>query len=229
MRSSENKIRSTPRKILAIPESQKCLARAPTILVRFRTTSTKWLFAFSLIFTLALGPNVLFAQSGKASASLDTDACEKQSAPLIIRQGLALIRVSINHQPMTFIVDSGGMTIINSDRVSLPVVQQIRTGTITISATQTLDVWNVVHVKSFTVGAAELRDSKILSRSLRSLEAPLGQELDGIFGNDALRLWDSFSLDYNHKVLVLQRWHCTQPQDTESLWRLERDALRLGK
>jgi len=44
--------------------------------------------------------------------------------PLTIRQGLALIRVSINHKPMTFIVDSGGMTIINSDRVSLPVVRR---------------------------------------------------------------------------------------------------------
>jgi hypothetical protein len=190
------------------------------------TSSPKWLFALALIFSLTLGPSALFAQPRKAntSHSLDDDVCEKQSVPLTIRDGLALIRVSINGKPLTFIVDSGGRTIVNSDRVLLPVVRQIRTGTVTVSATETLDLWNVVQVNSLTVGAAELRDSKILSRSLRSLEAQLGQELDGIFGNDALRLWDSFALDYKHKVLVLQRSHCGQPPSAESLWRLERDA-----
>jgi hypothetical protein len=212
MQRTKNEIRPAPRNILPTP-------------------SPKWLFAVALIFSLTLSPGALFAQSRKAntSHSLDDDICEKQSVPLTIREGLALIRVSINGKPLTFIVDSGGMTIVNSDRVLLPVVRQIRTGTATVSATETLDLWNVVQVNSLTVGAAELRDSKILSRSLRSLEAQLGQELDGIFGNDALRLWDSFALDYKHKVMVLQSSHCSQPPSTESLFRLERDALRVGK
>ncbi len=211
MQRTKNEIRPAHRRLLPKP-------------------SLKWLFALALIFSLALSPSALFAQSRKANTSrLDDDICEKQSVPLTIREGLALIRVSINGKPLTFIVDSGGMTIVNSDRVLLPVVRQIRTGTVTVSATETLDLWNVVQVNSLTVGAAELRDSKILARSLRSLETQLGQELDGIFGNDALRLWDSFALDYKHKVLVLQRSHCTRPPSTESLFRLERDALRAGK
>jgi Aspartyl protease len=195
------------------------------------TASNKWLFAATLAFTVALSPDIVMAQSRKAnpSQSADNDVCEKQSVPLTIREGMALIRVSINQQPMTFLVDSGGKTIVNSDRVLLPVVQQIRTGTVTVSATEKLDLWNVVRVNSLTVGSSELHDSKILSRSLRSLETQLGQELDGIFGNDALRLWDSFLLDYKHKTLVLQSSSCTQPSDPESMLRFERDALGVGK
>jgi hypothetical protein len=194
-------------------------------------TSLRWLLAVVLVFTVAPSPDVLFAQSRRADTSrpADSDACEKQSLPLTIREGIALIRVSINQQPMTFLVDSGGKTIVNSDPVLLPVVRQIRTGTVTVAATEALELWNVVQVNSFTVGAAEFHDSRILSRSLRSLETQLGQELDGIFGNDALQLWDSFSLDYKHKVLVLQRWRCTQPSSAESLLWLQHDALHARK
>jgi WD40 repeat protein len=231
MRPIENEIRSTHRDILATPVTSKRPARAPRIFIRFRMLSPKWLFALALISSLALSPDVVFAQSRKAntSRSFDSDVCERESVPLTVHEGLALIRVSINGKSLTFIVDSAGMTIINSDHVSLPLVQRIRTGTVTVSAAETLDLWNVVQVDSLTVGTGELRDSKILSRSLRALETQLGQELDGIFGHDALRLWDSFSLDYRHKVLVLQRSRCSQPPSTESLWRLERDALRVGK
>jgi hypothetical protein len=231
MRPIENEIWSTHPEILAKPKRSNCPSRARRIFNRFRAASSKGLFALALVFSLPLSPDTLFAQSRKASTSrsIDSDVCERESVPLTIREGLALIRVSINGKPLTFIVDSAGMTIINSDHVSLPLVQRIRTATVTVSAAETLDLWNVVQVDSLTVGTGELRDSKILSRSLRALETQLGQELDGIFGNDALRLWDSFSLDYRHKVLVLQRSRCSEPPSTESLFRLERDALRVGK
>jgi hypothetical protein len=228
MRSTENETRPAGREVLETHGSPAHVGHVRRDFLLFLVASLKWLFAIALIFRLALSPDLLFAQSRKAR-SADGDFCERESLPLTIHQGLALIRVSINQQPMTFLVDSGGKTIINSDRVLLPVVQQIRTGTVTVTATETMDLWSVVRVNSFGVGGTEFRDSRILSRSLRLLETQLGQELDGIFGNDTLQLWDSVSLDYKHRALVLQRSHCGQPPSTESLFQLERDALRVGK
>ena len=198
---------------------------------RFPTSSAKWPLAAALAFTLALSSDLIFAQSRKPHASqpVDSDACEQESLPLTVRDGMALVRMSINQRPATFIVDSGGMTIINSDRFVLPVVQQIRTGAVTVAAVEALQTWNVVRVDTLAVGGAELHDSKILSRSLQSLESQLGQELGGIFGNDALRLWDSFSLDYKHKILLLQSARCRQLPSTDSLLRMQRDALRAGQ
>ena len=91
-----------------------------------------------------------------------------------------------------------------------------------------LVLWNVVRVKSFTVGARDLPDSTLLSRSLRSLETKLGQELDGILGKDVLSLWDSVALDYKHHVLVLERSNCPEQLSPESLFRLQPDML-LGR
>jgi hypothetical protein len=189
---------------------------------------TKWLLAIVVIFHMTLGPDALRAQSQGASSarSGQNNSCGKATLPLTFREGLALVTIGINQKPLTFIVDSAGTTIINSDRVVLPVIQQIRASAVTVSVAEPLDLWNVVRVKSFAVGARDLPDSTVLSHSLRSLEIQLGQEVDGILGRDMLALWDSVSLDYKHRVLVLQRSSCPEQNTSESLWRLQWDALR---
>ncbi len=154
------------------------------------------------------------------------NTCAKGTLPLTFREGLALVTIGVDQKPMTFIVDSAGTTVINSDRVVLPVVEQIRGSAVTVSVAEPVDLWNVVRVKSFTVGARDLPDANVLSRSLRSLETKIGQELDGILGKDVLSLWDSVSLDYKHRVLVLERSDCPEQSSSEFLLRLRMDMLR---
>ena len=222
MRSIENAVRTQAalRKTRARSESTALRARGHGRLLLFPAAAPNWLWASAL--SIALGCGVLHAQSRSASVvrSEQDDGCGKAKLPLTFRASLVLVRISINQKPMTFIVDSAGTTMINSDRVSLPVVGQIRTSAVTVSAAEPLDLWNVVRVKSLTVGALDLRDSQVLSRSLRSLETKVGQEVDGILGNDVLRLWDSASFDYKHRVLVLERSVCPEQNDQESLDRL---------
>jgi hypothetical protein len=188
----------------------------------------KWLLVIVLTFHITLGHDALRAQSRSANLvrSAEKNSCGKGTLPLTFREGLALVTVGIDEKPLTFIVDSAGTTIVNSDHVLLPVVQQIRASAVTVSAAEPKDLWNVVRVKSFTVGARDLSDSNLLSHSLRSLETQLGREVDGILGKDVLSLWDSVSLDYKHRVLVLERSNCPETLSSESLFRLQQDMLR---
>jgi hypothetical protein len=192
---------------------------------------TKWLLAIVVTFHMTLGHAALHAQPQRASSarSGQNNSCGKATLPLTFREGLALVTIGIDQKPMTFIVDSAGTTIINSDRLVLPVIQQIRASAVTVSLAEPLDLWNVVRVKSFTVGARDLPDSTVLSHSLRSLEIQLSQEVDGILGRDMLALWDSVSLDYKRRVLVLQRSSCPEQNISESLWKLQWDAHRPGR
>jgi hypothetical protein len=87
---------------------------------------------------------------------------------------------------MTFIVDSAGTSVVNSDHVTLRVVRQLRTAPVTLSQDSPLESWDVVEIESLRLGAEEIRDLKMLSRSLPQLEKQLGSEVDGILGADLL-------------------------------------------
>jgi hypothetical protein len=43
-----------------------------------------------------------------------------------------------------------------------------------------------------------------LAKSLKALEAALGQEVDGILGNDVFNEWGSVTLDYKSRKLTLE-------------------------
>jgi hypothetical protein len=141
---------------------------------------------------------------------VNADSCAPGGIPLTMRGGIALARLTINQKPMTFIVDSAGTTMVNSDRVALPVVQELRAAPVTISAGDALESWRVVNIGSLGLGKREIHDLKVLSRSLPQLEAKLKIEVDGILGADMLMWWDSVVLDYRHNVLVLESSRCTQ-------------------
>lgn len=119
-----------------------------------------------------------------------------------------MAQILVNGKPMTFIVDSAGMSMINADRVTLRVVKQLRTGPVTVSAAEALESWNVVEVASLRLGNEELRDVRILSRGLPQLEKQLGSEVDGILGADLLTRWDAVSLNYKHGSMMLGRANC---------------------
>jgi Aspartyl protease len=162
----------------------------------------------ALLLTLAgIMQNELCAQSTSdaGSESASNGGCQERTANLVIKDGLAVATIYVNEKPANFIVDTASTTMINSDHLVLPVLQRIRTGAVTFSAAERVQLWDVVYIKSLRIAGVELRGAKILSRSLRILERQLGLEVDGILGQDMLRLWDSASLDYKRHALALRR------------------------
>lgn len=180
-----------------------------------RRTTRGWLLAVGVIFGLLLWSRHASAQSRneERSRAVKSESCSDESIPLTLRGDIVLARLAINQKPMTFIVDSAGISLINSDRVALPVVKQLRTGPVTVAATDSLDWWNVVEVRTLTVGKEELHEVKVLSRSLQQLEKQLRTEVDEVLGADVLRRWDRVSLDYKHERMVLQRVYCGPADD----------------
>jgi Aspartyl protease len=230
MKSTESMIQTAPQETHPRLAISNVPAVARRRFIRFPGRSSKFLLSIALLSCVVLGHDTLHARSRSTGASSgENNACGKAKIPLTLRDGLALATISINQKPMTFVVDSGGTTMINSEWVSLPLVRQIWTGAVTVSAAERLELWDVVHVKSLRLGTAELHDSEILSRNLQFLEKQLGRPLNGILGNDVLRLWDSVSIDYKRKVLVLERSHCWDPNSAESLLRLQRDAMPVSR
>ena len=177
----------------------------------------------TLSFALALA--VIFPASVYAQASpspsrkeqaarffVGVDACAPERVPLTMREGIALAQLTINQKPMTFIVDSAGTTMVNSDHVSLPVVRELRASTVTVSTMDAME-WKVVNISSLGLGKRQIHDLNVLSRSLPQLETKMKMEIDGILGSDMLMWWDFVALDYAHKALMLASSRCSNISD----------------
>jgi hypothetical protein len=225
MRFNNSAAQPAERQIAASVASSRWVHRCGPILL---FSMCRWLTVIALVlsFPFVPGHNTLHAQSREEGAPHPKSGrCGSGTVPLTFRDGLALARISINQKPVTFIVDSAGMTMINSDHVLLPVFQRIRTGAVTFSASDAPELWDVVSVKSFVVGSEDLHDSKILAHSLRILEGKLGGEIDGILGKDVLKLWESVTLDYKRRTLILEGGStCRAAEMSESLLMLQHDA-----
>ena len=155
------------------------------------------------------------AQSREANRLRESknEVCREEKLALTVRGAISLVQISVNGTPRTFIVDSAGITIVNSDRVTLHVVEHLRTGPVTLSETAPLEPWNVVQIASLQLGREELKDVRILSRTLPHLEKQLGAEVDGVLGADLLTRWDAVASDYKHGALKLARVNCSMPVD----------------
>jgi hypothetical protein len=147
-----------------------------------------------------------------------SDSCREERIPIVVRGAIALVEIGVNGKTATFIVDSAGTTMINSDRMRLDVVEQLHLGQITAQETAPLEPWNVVEIKSMKFGKEELRDVRVLSRSLPHLEKQLLGQVDGILGADLLTHWDAVALDYKHREMRLGRTSClTSDEEPKSL------------
>jgi hypothetical protein len=147
-----------------------------------------------------------------------SDGCREERIPIVVRGAIALVEIGVNGKTATFIVDSAGTTMINSDRMRLDVVEQLHLGQITAQETAPLEPWNVVEIKSMKFGKEELRDVRVLSRSLPHLEKQLLGQVDGILGADLLTHWDAVALDYKHREMRLGRTSClTSDEEPKSL------------
>jgi Aspartyl protease len=143
-----------------------------------------------------------------------------------MRDGIALAQLTINQKPMTFIVDSAGTTMVNSDRVALPVVRQLRAAPVTISTADAMESWRVVNISSLGLGKKQIHDLNVLSRSLPQLETQMNMEIDGILGADMLMWWDFVALDYGHKLLMLKTSRCTNTGEDLRMMSPDRPGLR---
>ena len=175
---------------------------------------------FLAILELLLISTVVRGQTREANGARQTknESCREERIPIIVRGAIALVEIGVNGKTATFIVDSAGTTMINSDRLKLDVVEQLHLGQITVAETAPLEVWNVVVLKSMKFGKEELRDVRMLSRSLPHLEKQLLGEVDGILGADLLTHWDAVALDYKHREMRLGRTSClTSDEEPKSL------------
>jgi hypothetical protein len=155
------------------------------------------------------GRNFSQGSNDRAALFARSDVCAPGTVPLKLRDGIALAKVQVNGKDMVFIVDSAGTTMINADRLALPVVGEIQTSPVTVSISEPMISWKVVKIQALGLGKKELRDLNVLSRSLPQLEAQLKTEVDGILGADVLGGWDSVALDYSKKTMTLETSQCT--------------------
>jgi hypothetical protein len=153
--------------------------------------------------------STLAARPQNQTRGEESGKCEvrKEVLPLTMRENVGLIHIAVNHKTKTFLLDPAGRTIINSDRLKLPRVRQLRAGMIDVSGVISLD-WEIVKLDHMTVGMTEVQNSEALARTLQALETQIGLPLDGILGNDVLMLWNSVSLDFEHGILLLERSAC---------------------
>jgi len=161
-----------------------------------------WLFFLGalLFFTTNLPAQ---SRSEKEKQKLTECRVQKTTVPLTLRQNVGLITVYVNQHAKTFLVDPAGRTIINSARLKLPQVKQVRSGVIGVAGVVPLD-WDIVSIDQFSLGPMKFRHMQVLSRELEPLEQQVGQPLDGILGMDVLKMWSSVSMDFEQNIFVLE-------------------------
>jgi hypothetical protein len=140
------------------------------------------------------------------SPAADTGSCAGVTAPVVFSGRIALVRVLVNRAPGTFVIDTASDTIVNSDRLHLPVLHALRAATATTSGWAPVE-WSMVRLDRFTIGGRQIPKRTALAKSLHEIEAALGQQVDGILGNDVLDQWGSVTLDYKNRTLALDCAH----------------------
>jgi hypothetical protein len=133
----------------------------------------------------------------------DEKSCRAE-APLKLRHGMPFVTLLVDNRPRNFILDTGGFTVVNRDRVALPQagLKEVRT-TVTLAGSED-GHWQQVKIKSLTIGSVTMTGVQVVSTSLQNIEAAVGREVDGILGNDFLTLWKVVDIDYQHGKLVLK-------------------------
>jgi PadR family transcriptional regulator, regulatory protein PadR len=130
------------------------------------------------------------------------DSCTAVTSPVTFSGRIGSVRVLVNGAPEIFVIDTASDTIINSDRLHLAVLHTLTANTVTTSGAAPV-AWDLVRLRQFTIGGQEIQKRTALAKRLGDLEAALGQEVDGILGNDVLNQWDSVTLDYKNRKLLL--------------------------
>ena len=119
----------------------------------------------------------------------------------VVYGGLIFVKVEVNGQPMSFILDTGAeFTLLNSSRVSKLNLQAI--GTFATGAGGGDVVVSFVPKMSIQVGGATTTDQIIAAVLLDELEKPLQRPLDGILGYDFLSRF-VVELDYKNQRIRL--------------------------
>ncbi len=130
--------------------------------------------------------------------------------PLAFYERTGFVSVTVNGKPRTFLVDTASLTVVNGDRLDLPLVRSSTARAVTAAGPALLR-WKLVRAERLTVGGKSFTGLRLMAKSLRDLEQAFGREVDGILGNDVLMRWDSVKIDYKNGRLVLQGESDEQP------------------
>jgi predicted aspartyl protease len=121
--------------------------------------------------------------------------------PSVTKGGLIFVKVSINDQPMSFILDTGAeATVLNSSRVSKLGLQAF--GTFATGAGGGDVVLSYVPGVTTTVGGATVSNQIVAAVLLDDIEGLLRRPLDGILGYDFLSRF-VVEIDYANQQMRL--------------------------
>ncbi|HUS32279.1 MAG TPA: retropepsin-like aspartic protease [Kofleriaceae bacterium] len=121
--------------------------------------------------------------------------------PSVTKGGLIFVKVSINDQPMSFILDTGAeATVLNSSRVSKLGLQGV--GTFATGAGGGDVVLSYVPGVTTKVGGATVSNQIVAAILLDDIEKMLGRPLDGILGYDFLSRF-VIEIDYANQQMRL--------------------------
>jgi hypothetical protein len=123
----------------------------------------------------------------------------------LTKSGLWLVKVSVNGKPAWMLFDTGANTsTINSSHWHLPVRYS---GEFTVSA------WGgdqhesipLVVVGGLRIGETDYKAVQLQYRNLSNLELSLGERIDGILGGDLIAGCGRVSIDYQKRVIVMEK------------------------
>jgi hypothetical protein len=143
------------------------------------------------------------AASRAATPMQESGGCIAAIAPVSFSGRIGSVRVFVDGDPATFVIDTASDTIVNSDRLHLAVLHTLTASTVTTSGSAPVE-WNEVRLRQFSVGGREIKKRTVLAKSLAGIEAALGQQVDGILGNDVFNQWGAVTLDYKNRKLALE-------------------------
>ncbi len=158
-----------------------------------------------LILFLVQGPKLIRGEEGQNPKPLPIGQklCGRVDVPLVFYDRSGFVRVTVSGKPMTLLVDPASLTIVNTDRLDLPIIRKIKGAGITATGSTTTR-WQLVGLDKLEIGEQTVTRLQVMAKSLSQLEMAFGREVDGILGNDVLVRWDTVKIDYKSGRLILE-------------------------
>jgi hypothetical protein len=118
------------------------------------------------------------------------------------RDGIALVSVKVARQPHLFIVDTAGMTTLNSS-LALTQVTRKKTSTTTAFGAST-ESYGFARI-TLDFGGGYFLTTEAPIHNLKAVEDRLKKPIGGVVGYDILRDWKRLTIDREKGKLILEK------------------------
>lgn len=128
---------------------------------------------------------------------------ERREVPIsATRDGILLASVEIQGRTRAFIVDTGGMTTLNSNLGLPKTTKRHMKATTALGSSVREGTYALVTINLGNGYAVTL---EVLTRDMKAIEEFVGQPIGGILGYDILRDWTRITVDKEKGKLILER------------------------